>query len=983
MKFKKFIRKLNSQLRQARKYRTPFIFVVGLIVFGILQSRPVREADALKKIEGQTIDKRFVIRNENSPLGQHPEIEVVGITTQSLDQGLLAPLLEEAQALEDKRLAAAHPELFTPIPSDPAEAPKADAPQAAPARGESAPAPKPEAAPESKPEATPEPKADAAPEPKTDAKPEDAAAPKPTEATPAQSGSPSASESSNAAPAAATAPAPEAASVAQKAPAADAEKPAEAKPAAAVAAQSVAVDVKSQPDETNSKAAAVSALPPTERNYSEALKLMQKGSWPFPRAVYAYALDRLFELGAKVVAIDVLFVSDRPDGSLDPRLSAGLDKLESLKATYGISDALFEKIDGVLEEEGDIAPAIVLGLKRLEAAKKELNLSDKMLERIGMVLEREGRKIREGDEALAETLEKYKGKVVLAFAKAESEDDSGKKTVKILATNQTLTKAIGSDGLGFAGFDPDIDRPIRRSRAMTSQLRESNMASMQSGPDDWTLFGPLSAAKFRGTKVLPPEPIEANGKKVFPQSPREFINYRGAEGTFEPLPIEELFSERILTTDPRYQGGKRFKDKLVFLGPLAETFHDVHPTPLGTQPGVEIHAHYAASFLDNNPIKEFPPDKELWLVIGALLVSVVLLLGVEQVIPRFGILVGVVAVYAVASYFLFAKANVMVPVVLPMIGLLCVGGFITLFDFAIEQLEKAHVRGVLDKYVSSNVASMVINQGDSFDQALRGQNKPVSVLFSDIRGFTTLSESRSPETLVAQLNEYFLQMVDRVLGQGGTLQKFIGDAIMAVWGDTHSLGNDVDCLGAVRAALKMRQALHDLNMGWAPLPDREELSIGIGINHGHVTVGELGHPQRMEFTCLGDGVNLAARLESATKQFGVDILVAQEAMAITKEHVVYRRVDMAIFKGKTEPIHVFTPLGEVGMDVPAWLDHYHAALDQFHRREFVEAKAAFGKVNEEMGGHDYLCKMYQDRCDHYIEEPPKPDWDGSWKLTEK
>jgi adenylate cyclase len=278
---------------------------------------------------------------------------------------------------------------------------------------------------------------------------------------------------------------------------------------------------------------------------------------------------------------------------------------------------------------------------------------------------------------------------------------------------------------------------------------------------------------------------------------------------------------------------------------------------------------------------------------------------------------------------------------------------------------------------------MVINQGDSFDQALRGQNKAVSVLFSDIRGFTGLSESRTPEMLVEQLNEYFLQMVDRVLAQQGTLQKFIGDAIMAVWGDTHSLGVNVDCMGAVRAALKMRVALAELNAGWEPNPDREQLSIGVGINHGHVVVGELGHPQRMEFTCLGDGVNLAARLESATKQFGVDILVADEAEKLTRDQVVYRRVDLAVFKGKTQPIAVFTPLGEAGMDVPAWLAKYHSALDLFQERKFDEAKGAFDAVNAEIGGDDYLCKMYHKRCDHYLANPPAPDWNGSWVLTDK
>jgi adenylate cyclase len=693
---------------------------------------------------------------------------------------------------------------------------------------------------------------------------------------------------------------------------------------------------------------------------------MGKGRWPLPRAVYSYALERLFELGAKTIVIDILYVSSQT--SLDPRLNAALDRIDEAKGEVGISDELIGDLEAVLGDEGVLTPAVYLGLQRLEAAKSQLKLTDPQMARIQQILKREGKRVKDGDEPFAETLERHKGKVVLAFSNNKSTDENGKATIQFLKPNSVLTEALGADGLGYAFFQPDVDGVVRRVESFTSQFKESNMGHLQSGPDDWLRFSPLGVQKF-------------TGKAMKPQS--EIINYRGAAGTFEVLPIEELFSDPILKSDPRYEGGARFKDKLIYLGPISETFHDEHRTPLGTQPGVEIHAHYGAALLDEKPILEFPKSKELWLLVGALIVSAALLMALERVLLRMGIGVAVVFGYVAVSYVLFATKHVMLPVVVPLLAVFAVGGVITMFDFAIEQLEKAHVRGVLDKYVSSNVASMVINQGDSFDQALRGQNKAVSVLFSDIRGFTSLSESRTPEKLVEQLNEYFLQMVDRVLGQQGTLQKFIGDAIMAVWGDTHSLGTTVDCMGAVRAALKMRVALAELNAGWGPNPDREELSIGVGINHGHVVVGELGHPQRMEFTCLGDGVNLAARLESATKQFGVDILVAEEAEKLTRDQVVYRRVDLAVFKGKTQPIAVFTPLGETGMDVPAWLAKYHAALDLFHERKFEAAKSAFDAVNAEMGGEDYLCKMYHKRCDHYLQNPPEADWNGSWVLTDK
>lgn len=638
-------------------------------------------------------------------------------------------------------------------------------------------------------------------------------------------------------------------------------------------------------DVEKSDAEKAQAGQPTATSYANALKLMAQGAWPFPRGVYAYAIDRLFELGAKVIAIDVLFVSQR-----------------------------------------------------------------------------------DGDEDFAAILKKYPGRIVLASSKNFQEDDEGNKRSQILRPNSTLTEGLGEDGIGYAFFEPDPDGVVRRLERTTSQFKESNLAHLQTGPDDWIRFSPLAVQKFTGRPAV---------------AGREMINYRGAAGTHTVYPIEEIFVDRIVKTDPRYQGGQIFKDKLIFIGPISETFHDEHPTPLGTQPGVEIHTHLAGALLDQIPILEFPEKYEMGLMVGMVLLAALLAFTVERVLMRF--LVGAIgaAAYAYATYFIFAQYRMMLPMALPLLGFVIEGGLITLFDFAVEQIERAHVKSVLDKYVSSNVANLVVNQGDSFEQALRGQTKPVSVLFSDIRGFTTLSESRSPETLVSQLNEYFLPMVDKVLVEGGTLQKFIGDAIMAVWGDTHSLGLETDCCHAVRAAIKMRTALNLLNEGWKGRDDRLELSIGIGINHGTVVVGELGHPQRMEFTVLGDGVNLAARLESATKQFGCDILVGETAEALTRNQFVFRRVDRAVFKGKTQPIEVFTPLGEVGMEVPGWLTRYHEALDLYYQQNFEEAKNRMDVVNAELGGEDYICKMYKKRCDHYLKEPPGADWNGAWVLSEK
>jgi adenylate cyclase len=267
---------------------------------------------------------------------------------------------------------------------------------------------------------------------------------------------------------------------------------------------------------------------------------------------------------------------------------------------------------------------------------------------------------------------------------------------------------------------------------------------------------------------------------------------------------------------------------------------------------------------------------------------------------------------------------------------------------------------------------------------LSGRKQSVTVLFSDIRGFTSMTENSDAGKLVAQLNEYFLEMVGVVLKEAGTLQKFIGDAIMAAWGDTHSEGLAEDAKRAVSAALQMRAALEKLNGRWATQPDREKLKIGIGVNHGEIIVGNIGHPQRMEFTVLGDGVNLASRLESATKQFHTDILIGESVEELTREKFIYRNVGAVAFKGKTKPIEVFTLLGDSSQPAPAWLVKYHDGIRLYRGRQFAAASACFQQAKCEIGnGEDYLCHIYMQRCADCLQQPPPADWDGSFTLTEK
>ena len=199
-------------------------------------------------------------------------------------------------------------------------------------------------------------------------------------------------------------------------------------------------------------------------------------------------------------------------------------------------------------------------------------------------------------------------------------------------------------------------------------------------------------------------------------------------------------------------------------------------------------------------------------------------------------------------------------------------------DFAWERLEKTRVRRTLERYVSSNVVQELLGNSRQFEQSLGGVVKPVAILFSDIRGYSTVSARTDPHALVSQLNEYLSAMVECVFRHGGTLDKFIGDAVMAVWGNVRSDGVRNDVTNAVRAALAMREELARLNADWRNrgLP---ELGIGISVNQGDVVVGNIGSPQRMEFTVIGDVVNVSWRLQELTKQLGSGLIVSANVAA--------------------------------------------------------------------------------------------------------
>lgn len=305
------------------------------------------------------------------------------------------------------------------------------------------------------------------------------------------------------------------------------------------------------------------------------------------------------------------------------------------------------------------------------------------------------------------------------------------------------------------------------------------------------------------------------------------------------------------------------------------------------------------------------------------------------------------------------------------------GALVVMDDISDEK----RLKSTMYRYMTQELAEQLLSSGDA---KLGGDRKEVSVLFSDIRSYTTLTESMEAEEVVAMLNEYFETMVDAVFTYKGTLDKYIGDAIMAVYGSPLPL--DDHAWMAVQTALEMRRRLALFN---APRPDHRKIRIGIGINSDCVISGNIGSSKRMEFTAIGDGVNLGSRLEGASKQYGCDIVISENTYQPCADRIWARELDCIRVKGKNQPVGIYELVGLRSQPLDDQkqrsIDLYHQGREHYRNRKFVSAMNAFATILDEIDNHDKAAKMHLERCNHWLTEPPTDvTWDeGVWTLKEK
>ncbi|MBI1965081.1 MAG: adenylate/guanylate cyclase domain-containing protein [Betaproteobacteria bacterium] len=674
-----------------------------------------------------------------------------------------------------------------------------------------------------------------------------------------------------------------------------------------------------------------------------------EGRWPWPRDRLALLLDVLFDkYGVAIAGFDVVF-AERDE-------SSGIRVLERLS-----------------ERELREVPQYHSVLKQL---KPFLEYDDILARKM------KGRPVVMGYIFLEEDSATARKKGMLPAPIFTSKSFVGR-TIRTTswggytANLGVLQKAAASAG-HFNSWTDD-DGIVRR----VPMLAEHNGA----------FFEPLSLAMVRvllgSPEVKALSPDTALSRRGYPDlewlnvgslripvddTASALVPYRGHKGSFKYISIVDVLNERVDAAE--------LKGKIVLVGTTAPGLLDLRATPVGSvYPGVEVHANMIAGMLDGN-IKQRPPyvlgaEFTLLLVSGLAMALLLPFLG-----PLVSTLITVVALLLVlvTNVAVFHYGHLVLPLAAGLVMILALFTLNMAYGFFIEARGMRQITGLFGQYVPPELVDKMAANPEQFNMAPRAEE--LSVLFSDVRGFTTISESLTPEDLAVYINEYLTTMSLAIRERHrGTLDKYIGDAIMAFWGAP--VADAEHAKNAVLAALDMQSEAKALNekfkaKGWPTF------KIGIGVNSGTMRVGDMGSKIRKAYTVMGDAVNLGSRLEGITKQYGADIIIGEG----TKSRIsgfVCREVDRVRVKGKDEPVAIYQPLGLEGAVDRAKLDEikiWNQALRLYRARDWDMAELQLLNLRK-MTADGGLYDEFLERIGRLRANPPGADWDGVWKFETK
>ncbi len=669
------------------------------------------------------------------------------------------------------------------------------------------------------------------------------------------------------------------------------------------------------------------------------------GRWPWSREQFARFLGRLKDTGPRVIALDIIFAEKQETEVLRcltnlkqefARLSVSREALELLEQERRRAD-----VDRALVEVLKREPPTVLGFYFREVGGALRGLQAEKLMASSFI------------QASTYNLVRYV--------------DTNPSHVPIITAGGVelnlpeVTAAAAADG--YFNMMPDADGVVRWYPM-----------SIIYGADFFVPEALVSVAQYFGRPPLSitlsqlgvdeirlgrqPVPVDRFGRML--------INYLGPPGMVTTYSAKAVMDG---TLPP-----EALKDKLVIVGATALGIYDLRVTPFsGVFPGVEIQATVVDNLLRQNFIRT--PRLALPLML-AILLGLGILMGL--MLPRlsaawaFIFTLILLEVYVTVNYFLFSRLGIQIEVLYPLAQITTVYLGITVQRFLAEERERERVKKAFDSYVAPAVVQEMLKHPEQL--RLGGERRELTILFTDIRGFTTLSENLDPQALVSLLHDFLNPMSNIIINQGGTIDKYMGDAIMALFGAP--LGMPDHARQACRAALAMAGQLQELNQQWAT-QGRPPLRIGVGVNTGPVAVGNMGSDRLFDYTAVGDNVNLASRLEGLNKYYGTKILLSQTTAAALGEGFILRDVDWVRVKGKGQAVQIFEILGE-GKPSPAqeqFLASYHQGLAAFRERRWSESIALFEQVLAHHPG-DGPAQRYLDLSREHEKLEPHPEWEA-------
>ena len=539
---------------------------------------------------------------------------------------------------------------------------------------------------------------------------------------------------------------------------------------------------------------------------------------------------------------------------------------------------------------------------------------------------------------------------------------------------EILARAAGSQA--YFNILPDPDGTIRRynlAMAYDGQFYQPLAASLACLTDvrkpPTLLLGPLGLMGAElGDRFVPCD-----------ESGRVTLNYRGPEKTIPHVP-----AWKILQGNP---DGTLLTDRFLLVGVTAPAVYDLRVTPYGVAyPGLEVQATALDNMLGEDFMRKpgWAPLFDLAAIIGLGLVCLLFLWRMSPVGSLVGFMI-LFAGYLFLNQYFFVQRLYWLNLVYPLATFMTCYLGLNVYRFIFADKQKRQIRQAFSKYLDPNVVEDVVDDPDKL--RLGGVKQELTVLFSDIRGFTSISEKLSPEALVHLLNEYLSEMTDIVMAKRGLLDKYIGDAVMAVFGAPRHYPEHATM--ACRVALEMIQRLHELNEDWktqdwgeaGPPPP---LEIGVGVNTGPMVAGNMGSRDRFDYTVMGDNVNLGSRLEGLNKAYGTHIIISQSTLDQVGDTFWVRCLDRVRVKGKVEPVAIYELVGErfEGTACPlGYLVEYEEARARYEKGDFIDADEAFARL-QEGAPNDPVLALYRSRLGHLKTDPPET-WDGVYTFTTK